>query len=48
MTRVGGNVQRALTLRKRLDVAGPVISHAKQTSFFGTLLRRGPYRGKKH
>lgn len=47
MKRVGGDIQRALTLRKRFDVVGPIIQHAKQTSFFGTLFRRGPFRGKK-
>lgn len=44
-------VDRAITLRKRMDVAGPLANRDRQNSFMGTvkraLFRNEPYRGKK-
>lgn len=51
MKKVGGNVGRALSLRKRMDVAGPLAYRQRQNSFIGSvkrvLGRSEPYRGKK-
>ncbi len=48
----GGNVGRITTLRKRMDVTGPLVKHRRQTSFLGTAKRilfgRDPrYKGRK-
>lgn len=51
MRAVRGNVSRAVTLRKRMDVAGPLAYRNAQNSLVGTfkriILRNEPYRGKK-
>lgn len=51
MRRVGGNVARALTLRKRMDKAGPLAQRHRQNTFVGTFRRifsQDPsYRGGK-
>lgn len=44
-------VDRAVTLRKRMDVAGPLATRDRQNSFIGTvkraLFKNERYRGKK-
>jgi len=52
MTRVGGDVDRAAQIRRRMDVAGPMATRHKQNTLIGTFKRilgrdDARYRGKK-